>query len=236
MNQHTGLMFTNVSFRYPDGIELFNNLSFSLNTGEFYLIKGPSGTGKSTLLRLMNRLEEPSGGEIIFNGTPISDIPAPEFRRSVLYIQQTPVVTDGTVKENLLLPFRFKHNRTLAVPDDSKLFRLLEDFSLINISLDTTARNLSVGQQQRLCLIRGLLLSPEIILLDEPTSALDDESSRIVEKTAEKLSSLDGKTVVMVSHREFRPDQLTPSLIELNHDSLAVTHSTTITPEPDNAT
>lgn len=222
MTHDSILRFDNITFRYPDGAELFSNLSFSLKPGRFYLIKGPSGAGKSSLLRLMNRLEEPSEGDICFNGVSFSDIPAPELRRSILYIQQTPVVMDATVRENLMMPFRFKHNRNLDAPEDHTLTDLLDEFGLEGTPLDANAKNMSVGQQQRLCLIRGLLLAPEIVLLDEPTSALDDESSRIVEKRAESLCIDKGKTVVMVSHREFRPETIKPHTIELKNGVISI--------------
>ncbi len=222
MNNVAILRFENVRFTYPDGHPLFDKLCFELNQGGFYGVRGPSGSGKSTLLRLMNRLENPCVGEIFFNEKPFSAIPTPELRRQILYIQQTPVVTDGSVKDNLVLPFSFKNNRTLPVPDDDQLKKMLKDFSLEQIPLDRAARNLSVGQQQRLCLIRGLLLAPSVILLDEPTSALDHESSRIVEGMAETLCHDMKKTIVMVSHREFNPKHVKPVIIDVREGGLSV--------------
>lgn len=91
----------------------------------------------------------------------------------------------------------------------------MDEFHLGNVKLDSNAENLSVGQLQRICLIRGLLLSPEVILLDEPTSALDDESCRIVESSVVRLCLVSGKTVIMVSHRKFEPEGITPVIHEL---------------------
>lgn len=207
--------FREISFAYPGEEPLYSNLSLTLEKGGFYLIQGASGVGKSTLLKLMNRMEEPAGGELFFNGHPFNTIPVTTLRTSIIYIQQTPVVLDGTIKENLLLPFSFRANKDLNKPDDKKLESLLEDYSLDNISLDRNAKNLSVGQMQRLCLIRGLLLSPEIILFDEPVSSLDDKSSKIVESHAEQLCSEDGKTVVMVSHKTFIPQRVIPRIINV---------------------
>lgn len=213
-----------VSFRYNDGPPVFSDVTLTFGTGEFFLVRGPSGTGKSSLLRLLNRLEEPAGGRLFFKGVPYADLPAPELRRQVLYIQQTPVVVDGSVKDNLLLPFTLKNNRDLIRPDNQKLRDRLDAFSMSNVTLTHPARSLSVGQQQRLCLIRGLLLSPAVILLDEPTSALDDESSRIVETMAEALCLDDGKTIVMVSHRTFRPHRVVPRIIDVRDGRFTVTH------------
>lgn len=222
MSNQNLIQFENISFQYTDGAPLFSDVSLTLNAGEFYLVRGPSGSGKSSLLRLMNRLEEPVSGQLFIKGAPFSSLSAPELRRQILYIQQTPVVTDGSVKDNLLMPFSFKNNRDLPLPDDDHLRAFLDEFSMGNVDLNKQARTLSVGQQQRLCLIRGLLLSPSVILLDEPTSALDDESSRIVENMAESLCLTRGKTIVMVSHREFRPREVKPIFIEVENGRFTI--------------
>ena len=209
------LEFSNVTFFFSDSRVLFKDLSLRLEAGRFYLVQGPSGSGKSTFLRRINRLEEPAAGEILFNGRPLTAYSPPVLRRSLLYIQQTPTAVDGTVRENLLLAFSFRNNRDRRIPDDAVLRRQLDDFLLNDVQLDTNARTLSVGQLQRLCFIRGLLLEPEVLLLDEPASALDEQSSRIVEHTAERLSAEQGLTVLMVSHRPFEPQQVQPYLLRI---------------------
>jgi ABC-type multidrug transport system fused ATPase/permease subunit len=104
--------FAKLKFSFSDTRVLFENLSLKLNSGSFYLIRGPSGSGKSTFLRLINRLEEPSAGDIFFNSRRLASYSPPLLRRSILYIQQTPTAIDGTVRQNLLLGFTFKNNRT----------------------------------------------------------------------------------------------------------------------------
>jgi putative ABC transport system ATP-binding protein len=189
--------FSKVTFSFSDTEALFDNLSLKLNAGNFYLIRGPSGSGKSTFLRLINRLEEVSEGTVLFNGKPLTSYRPPMLRRSILYIQQTPTPFDGTVRQNLLLAFTFKNNRDRIPPDDTSLKAHLENFLLTDLSLETNAQTLSVGQLQRLCLIRGLMLDPKVVLLDEPASALDEKSSRIVEQTAERLCAKSGLTVLI---------------------------------------
>jgi len=207
--------FSNVTFSFSDSKVLFKDLSLQLGAGRFYLVQGPSGAGKSTFLRLINRLEEPSEGEILFNGRPQSAYSPPLLRRSILYIQQTPTAVEGTVRDNLLLAFSFKNNHDRQIPDDALLRRWLDDFLLDDIEFTTNAQTLSVGQLQRLCFIRGLLLEPEVLLLDEPASALDEQSSRIVEQTAERLCAEKGLTVLMVSHRPFEPQQVKAHLLKI---------------------
>ncbi len=215
INQEKIIEFKNVTFSYTRGKNLFKNLSLAFHPGMFFLIKGTSGMGKSSLLKLINRIEDPQKGVILFKGRPQTSYKPQVLRRSIIYIQQTPILMNSSVKDNLLLPFSFKANSNLKKPDNNKLSELLETFSLNNVNLSDHAQNLSVGQRQRICLIRGLLLLPEVILLDEPTSALDEESTRIVESSIARLCWELGKTVIMVSHKKFEYEKITPVVLEL---------------------
>ncbi len=172
--------------------------------------------GKSSFLKLMNRIEDPTDGEILFNNKSLVSYPPQVLRRLIIYIQQTPIVINGSVKDNLLLPFSFKTNSKLTRPNDNQLKKFIDEFNLNKINLSDNAQTLSVGQLQRICLIRGILLSPEVILLDEPTSALDEESCRIVESSIVRLCREFSQTVIMVSHKIFDNEQITPTVLELS--------------------
>ena len=193
--------FKNVSFSYEGSKALFEGVSIAFKRGRLYLIRGPSGSGKSTFLRLICRLEELSAGEIRFKGHSALQYDPTALRQSILYVQQVPQVADQSVRDNLLLPFSFQRNRDIPRPDDSRMQTLMERMLLTEVDLEDSAKTLSTGQQQRICLIRGLLLSPEVVLLDEPTSALDAESCQVVEEVAQELCRERGITVLMVSHR-----------------------------------
>lgn len=214
--------FSNVTFSYAETKYLFQNLSLQLMPGNFYLIRGPSGSGKSTFLRLINRLEEPSSGTLFFNGRHLTSYSAPVLRRSILYIQQTPISVAATVRQNLLLAFSFKNNRDLTPPEDDVLRNHLDHLLLNGIQLETTAQTLSVGQLQRLCFIRGLLLNPQVLLLDEPAGSLDEESGRIVEETAQRLCTESGLAVLMVSHRPFEPGQVKCRILQIDDSGVEV--------------
>jgi putative ABC transport system ATP-binding protein len=209
--------FADVTFAYPNAKDLFKELSLKIGAGNYYLIRGPSGSGKSTFLRLINRLEEPSEGHLLFCGQAMTSYNPASLRRSILYIQQTPISVAMTVRQNLLRAFAFKNNRTVAPPNDDVLRTHLDNFLLNDISLEANAQTLSVGQLQRLCFIRGLVLNPKVLLLDEPSSALDAESGRIVEATAERLCTDAGLTVLMVSHRQFVPQQVKCRVLEISN-------------------
>ena len=209
--------FSGVTFGFPEQATLFTNLSLSIQKGAFYLIKGPSGAGKTTFLRLINRLEEPVSGIIRFKGKPLDAYPPPQLRHSLLLIQQTPTVVDGSVEENLLLPFSFKNNSHLKRPRREKIEHLLAEVHLQDVTMNDHAMTLSVGQIQRLCLVRGLLLSPEILLLDEPTSALDRESAFAVTTLLERLNVESGLTVLAVTHKKQDRGNVTYRGLEVHH-------------------
>ena len=178
--------------------------------GAFILLTGPSGAGKSTLLRLFCRLEEADAGAVLLSGQPVDELSPAVLRRRVSYLQQTPTVVPGSVRENLLLPFAFKSASGQPRPADAELSARLARLAAGDIPLSQEASTLSVGQRQRLCLARALLTRPEVLLLDEPVSALDAESARAVLDAAESFCLDDGGTVVLVSHAEFTPARVSP--------------------------
>jgi putative ABC transport system ATP-binding protein len=194
--------FRGVTFAYEDQPPVLAAVDLRFEAGGFYVITGPSGSGKSTLLRLVSRLEEPQRGEIRFHHRPLREHDPPRLRRALLNIQQAPVVLEDTVRENLRMAFGLASNRDLRAPTDEQLRAQLRQVRLDDVALDDNARALSVGQQQRLCLVRGMLLDPEVMLLDEPTSALDDCSAEQVTAAIGRIYQARRLTVLMVSHRD----------------------------------
>jgi putative ABC transport system ATP-binding protein len=200
------LEIRDLSFTYEGAQSpIFEHLSLAVEEGSHILLKGASGTGKSSLLRLICRLAAPTSGTILYRGEPITGIAPPKLRSAVGYVAQIPRMTDGSVKENLLLPFTFALNRERRTPDEDALRRMLSDFYLDGLKLTHPALKLSTGQQQRLALMRTLLLKPDLLLLDEPTSALDAESARMVFTIMERLNTRERKTLVTVTHSDYRP-------------------------------
>jgi putative ABC transport system ATP-binding protein len=195
------LAFEAVSFTYPGATApVFQDLSFEVAAGSFVGVEGPSGSGKSTLLRLACRLEAPDAGVIRFSGEPVAEMPPGLLRRRVSYVQQTPALLADSVRANLRLAFGLRINRDLEAPGDGRLRQGLADFQLDGISLGQPARELSVGQKQRLCVLRAMLLAPRVLLLDEPTAALDRDNARRVLEIVSGLNRTRGVTIVMVSH------------------------------------
>ena len=152
------------------------------------VVIGRSGVGKTTLLRLLNRLDDPDDGAVLFDGRDVRDYDVLELRRRVQLVSQVPVTFPGTVAENL------------AVADGAADAQgLLERVGLSPALASRLADRLSVGEAQRMSLARALARQPQALLLDEPTSALDAISKTAIEDLIRGLAR-DGLTIVMISH------------------------------------
>lgn len=163
-----------------------------IHAGRVTALVGPSGAGKTTFLRLLNRLEEPTGGEVRFHGRPLPSYDVLALRRRVGMLQQAPVLLGASVLDDLRVGAPRLGEAEAAV--------LLERVGLpAEEFAGRRTEGLSGGEAQRLCLARALAVGPEVLLLDEPTSALDSFAAAAVERVVRGLVD-DGLTVVMVSH------------------------------------
>jgi ABC-type multidrug transport system fused ATPase/permease subunit len=154
-------------------------------------IVGPSGAGKTSLLRCINRLEEPEAGTVLVEGADVRDLDPTVLRRRVGMIFQTPVLFEGGVRANLTYG--------IGHVTDTELERALEAASLQTSFLERESPALSVGQAQRVCIARALVRAPEALILDEPTSALDLKATERIEDLLVSLAR-DGLTIVVVTH------------------------------------
>lgn len=188
---------------------ILNGFDLCVPSGALVLVQGPSGSGKSTLLRLLCGFEFPQAGRVDLFGFPIADFLAQHPRRHLSYLPQVPTLLPQSVRENLLLGFTFRSNRDLTPPTDGHLGSALAEMGLAALDLDQRADRLSVGQQQRLCLVRNLLLDPRLLLLDEPTASLDVDNTRMVWDCVARFRRDTERTVILVSHQPL-PDSLIP--------------------------
>ncbi|MDZ4339437.1 MAG: ABC transporter ATP-binding protein [candidate division NC10 bacterium] len=175
--------------------EVLKGISFQVRAGDCYSITGPSGSGKSALLRLLNRFEDPIQGEIRFRGAPVQSYDPLELRRRIALVLQQPVMFHGTVRENLL---RRPGGEQLS---ETALGQALEEVGLDRAFLVRNAMEVSGGEKQRISIARSLLGQPDIILLDEPTSALDARSLHLVADLIGQLNRVRGLTVIIVTHQ-----------------------------------
>lgn len=157
-------------------VTVFAGLSLQVRAGEICDISGPSGSGKSMLLRAIARLVPDSAGSLALEGVPAEKIGPEVWRSRVALLPQKPALVRGTVEENMLLPWRFKVRAGTHCPADRDMRAALDALGLCEISLDRDASRLSVGQQARLAFARTWLTSAEVLLLDEAEAALDPAS------------------------------------------------------------
>ncbi|BDI29649.1 ABC transporter ATP-binding protein [Capsulimonas corticalis] len=179
-------------------VPLQTNLHLDLAPGELLAITGPSGCGKTTLLRTVTALQPALAGTIRLQGRTPEEWGWAAFRRKATLVTQRPTLLDLTVEENLRRPF---HYRTAATPYPEQRARdLMEELAVGADRLTQAARTLSIGQQQRVCLIRALLMDPPVLCLDEPTSALDPDAVGLVERLIRRLAQDDGLAALVVTH------------------------------------
>ncbi len=212
-----------LTLQYPGKPPLFKGLNLTIEGGDFVFIQGPSGSGKSSLLRLLNRLQEPTSGRILVDDKPAERHDVRQLRRRIGYVQQTPIMVPGTIRENLVLPFRFRISQSQESPHDRVLQQRLKSYLLEDIDLEDDATQMSIGQKQRIALIRTLLTDPELILADEPSSALDGQSRSIVQTELERLNQEQGLAVVLVTHLDFQPETVRPRRFVLDQNGLLET-------------
>ncbi len=196
--------------RVVGGKSILSGVSFEVLTGELLGIVGPSGSGKSSLLRLLNRLDEPSSGTVFLDGLDYRQLSPRELRRRVGMVTQRPFMFPGDVAVNLQFgPVQ----RGQVLPDD-EIARLLERVGLPGFAAQDSSV-LSGGEQQRVSLARTLANRPEVLLLDEPTSALDEQSKSGIEGLVRGLVSDGGLTCVMVTHDREQARRLCQRVIVL---------------------
>jgi putative ABC transport system ATP-binding protein len=185
-------------------IHALQDVSLSIEPGEFVAITGPSGSGKSTLMHLIGALDRPTRGRLVVNGLELErqtpDDLAQFRNRFVGFVfQQFNLLARTTALENVRLPLLYSHDGRFADPRE----RALECLERVGLSdrLDHDPAQLSGGQQQRVAIARALVNDPRVILADEPTGALDTHTSQEILDLFRGLNEA-GMTVIVVTHEE----------------------------------
>lgn len=204
--------FRNVSFSYParPGITILENFSLSIRPGEVVALVGPSGGGKSSIVKLLERQYLPSNGAVLIDGRDIGSYDKKWLRQRVALVGQEPVLFARSIKRNIIYGMETDDGLPEEqVPDDdeielaSKLANAHEFISLLPEQYETECGErgvqLSGGQKQRLAIARALVRKPSILLLDEATSALDADSEHVVQEALDR--TMVGRTVLVIAHR-----------------------------------
>ena len=182
-------------------LHILKDISTNIEKGEKVVIIGPSGSGKSTFLRCLNRLEQPSGGQILFEGEDLTHMPDRQLyavrQKMGMVFQHFHLFPHLTIQKNIALaPVKLK--RMTQAEADQKAAELLEKVGLSD-KANQYPNQLSGGQKQRIAIARALAMNPDVMLFDEPTSALDPEMVGEVLSLMRELAD-DGMTMVVVTH------------------------------------
>ena len=191
--------FKKLTKRFPGGKIAVDSLNLTFNDGEFIVFIGTSGSGKTTSMRMINRMIEPTSGEILINGKNSKDMNAVELRRQIGYvIQQIGLMPHMTIFDNIVMV-----PKLLKWPVEKQRKIAEELIQKVDLPLDFLERypsELSGGQQQRIGVIRALAADQDIILMDEPFGALDPITRDSLQETLKELQRELGKTVIFVTH------------------------------------
>jgi putative ABC transport system ATP-binding protein len=199
------LEVTNLCKTYGKGdtmVKALDNVSFSVEKGEFVAIIGPSGSGKSTLLHILGGVDVPTKGSVVINQTDISNLDETALaifrRRQIgLIYQFYNLIPILTVKENLTLPLLLDGRK----PDEKQISTLVKRLGLEH-RLDHLPNQLSGGQQQRVSIGRALVNNPALMLADEPTGNLDSENSKEIISLLRQFNKDFNQTVIIITHDE----------------------------------
>ncbi|KAJ5058639.1 P-loop containing nucleoside triphosphate hydrolase protein [Bipolaris maydis] len=195
----------NVSFRYPNRPDrmVLADVNITVQPGEYVALVGGSGSGKSTIISLIERFFDPEKGQVIFGSNNIKDQNLKNYRSQLALVSQSPTLFDGTIRDNIV--FGIENGS----PGEEAVIQACKDANIygfilslpdgFNTTVGARGVMLSGGQKQRITIARALLRNPKVLLLDEATSALDSESERVVQEALDAAAC--GRTTIAVAHR-----------------------------------
>ena len=196
--------FRDVSFKYVasgSGDDVLYHISFSVKPGQFVAIVGGTGTGKSTLVNLIPRFYDVTGGSVLVDGMDVRDYPLEELRSRIGMVLQTNVLFSGTIRENLLWgnPDATEEEIIQAAKDAQAYDFIMSFPDGFDTNLSQGGVNVSGGQKQRLCIARAMLRKPAVLILDDSTSAVDSATEAAIRESFAK--NLKGTTVIIIAQR-----------------------------------
>jgi ATP-binding cassette subfamily B protein len=194
------VVFENVSFAYRSDDPILTNLSFRIAPGEHVALVGPTGSGKSTVIRLLCRLYEPQQGRILLDGIDIRQLPIPTLRQRLGVVLQDTFLFSGNVADNLRLDGTISDNALQQLCSDLGLDPLLERLPAgLNTELRERGANLSSGERQLLAVARVAIRDPSVLVMDEATAFLDPSTEATLQRDLDRL--LRDRTAIVIAHR-----------------------------------
>ena len=214
----TILEISDLSHSYGDEIFTITDFSFLLKEGEITSIIGASGIGKTTLLRIIAGLEEPSEGEVRINEKLVSSknfILPPEKRNLGLVVEDRALFPHLNVKKNVMFGINYIEEK------ESLAHEYLELFKVLDLE-EKFPHEISAGQQQRVAFARALITNPDILLLDEPFAALDKKLKSELHVETKKIFKEKGLSVILVTHDEEEAEYFSDRIIEFQENKIIV--------------
>ena len=196
------LSLTDISYQVEQR-QILNKVNLEVQAGDFLTLTGPSGGGKSTLLKIIASLISPSDGEIIFQGQNQRDYEITTYRQLVSYCFQQPSLFGQTVADNLQFPFVIRNEASSQVQIEQALTKVNLPTSYLNKNIT----ELSGGEKQRVALLRNTMFLRKILLLDEVTVGLDARSIEIVHQFIKQLWQEAGLTIIQITHNQMELSQ-----------------------------
>jgi ATP-binding cassette subfamily B protein len=194
------IKFENVYFAYKNDDYVIKNLNFTIHPGEKIALVGPTGAGKSSIIRLLCRLYEPTQGRILIDGVDIRKIPQIELRRYMSVILQEAFLFAGDVKSNITLGDNYSFAEIQQAAEKTNVSTFINQLPHgYDTQLRERATNLSSGQKQLLAFARAAIRNPQILVLDEATASLDVGTEALVQEALNKL--LIKRTSIIIAHR-----------------------------------
>lgn len=208
-------MFLLKDIKFKNILDIEN---LEINENVVTVVKGESGAGKSTTLKLLNNVISPDSGVVMYNGVDVNNINPITLRREVIMQSQFPTIFPGNVRENLNIIFTLRGEEGLS---DEKLLKAME---IVNLKKDLNddAQNLSGGEKTRLSIARLFLVSPEVFLLDEPGASLDSKTEEILMNNVIAEIKKRNKTLIFISHSK-NPEIISDEIITLK-DGRVLSH------------
>ncbi|KAF2464416.1 multidrug resistance protein-like protein 1 [Lindgomyces ingoldianus] len=199
------IQFQDVRFTYPTRLEqrILNGLNLTVHKGKYIALVGASGSGKSTVVSLLERFYHPIAGSITMDGESVFSMDLRAYRNQVALVNQEPALFQGTIRKNLTLGLDASQYSQQDLEKVCKDAHILDFIVSLPSGFDTMCgvkgNNFSGGQKQRLAIARAILRRPKVLLLDEVTSALDSESQRVVQAALDAAAK--GRTTISIAHR-----------------------------------
>lgn len=200
-NYNSSIKFDNINFKYDQNNIIFDNLNFEIQPGKVLGIVGTTGSGKTTIAKLLLRFYDPIKGEITIGDINIKNVKLSKLRQNIGFVSQEIFLFDGSIQENICYSHRkFNEKEMLIASKKSQAHEFISQLpNAYNTQVGERGQKLSVGQKQRIAIARAIYKNPSIFIFDEATSAVDNQTEKLIQEAI--LAASIGRTTIIIAHR-----------------------------------